>query len=268
MNKKILIVACTVLIIGITGNIIKNTVFAETKSDRKQSFDSNDIQNIYVKANNNQRIIIEESNSNEIRVILTDEEKEKIHAEVKEDTLEIEVERKNNWFHWPDFDGGWFNNQDSTVTVYIPDKQFDEINLQVDNGRILVEDIHADNVVMKTDNGRIEAEDVVSEHTNLTTNNGVIKINDVTGELVAKTNNGTIDAEIDSLDRSIEAETDNGEIKISVDNKPTNVLFDIDVDNGHVNILDNQYGDEDTIGDGDNLVSLSTNSGKITVEQD
>lgn len=266
MNKKILITACVVLTIGITGNIIKNTVFAESNSDTKQTFDSNDIKNIHVKGDN-QRVLIEESNSDEIRVVLTNEEKEEIHAEVKDDTLEIEVERKINWFHWPDFDG-WFDNQGSTVTVYLPDKQFDEINLEVDNGRILAEDIHADNVVMKTDNGRIEAEDITSEHTNLTTDNGVIKIDDVTGELVVKTNNGTIDAEIDSLDRNIKAESDNGKINIAVDNTPTNVLFDVDVDNGSVNILDNRYEDNDKIGNGDNLVSLSTNNGKITVKQD
>lgn len=277
LNKKILVAAVTVLSIGVVGNVMKNTVFAETKST-EQIFEADTISTINVKANN-QEIAVEKSNTDDIQVTLTDKEefnsKYELHTEVQDSTLTINVDRKNffsRMFQMPDFsklfDDNWFEFGEPTVIVYVPDNQFDEINVEVDNGMIVAEDINAKNIVANTDNGRIEMEEVVAEQSELSTSNGMIKVSDISGDITAKTDNGAIETELDSLDRNVTLETDNGKINVEVEKEPTNVLFDVDVENGHVNMFDNKYSDDDIIGDGDNLISASADNGSITIEQE
>lgn len=275
LNKKILVAAVTVLSIGVVGNVMKNTVFAETKSTER-TFEIDNISNIYVKENN-QKIVVEGSDTDNIKVIFEDTtSKYQLNTEVHSDTLSIDVNRKNlfsRMFQIPDFQNifsgdDWFEMGEPIVTVYVPNNQFDEINVEVDNGMIVAEDIHAKNIVAKTDNGRIEMEGVTSEELNLSTSNGRIKAEDITGDITAKTDNGVIDVKIDNLDRNLKLETNNGKINVEVEKEPTSVLFDVDVENGHVNILDNKYEDDDIIGDGDNLVSASVDNGSITIEQE
>ena len=63
---------------------------------------------------------------------------------------------------------------------------------------------------------------------------------------------------------TIEGKSNNGRIEIETENEPTNVTFVVQVDNGSINILD-KYKGSTVIGNGENLVKLKTNNGKIQV---
>lgn len=67
-----------------------------------------------------------------------------------------------------------------------------------------------------------------------------------------------------TLNQPIQLETNNGWIEIETENEPTNVTFVVQVDNGSINILD-KYKGSTVIGNGENLVKLKTNNGKIQV---
>jgi DUF4097 and DUF4098 domain-containing protein YvlB len=59
-------------------------------------------------------------------------------------------------------------------------------------------------------------------------------------------------------------ESDNGSITIQTDKEPNNVTYDVQVDNGNINIF-NKYTSSSVLGNGDNLIKLKTNNGRITI---
>jgi DUF4097 and DUF4098 domain-containing protein YvlB len=86
----------------------------------------------------------------------------------------------------------------------------------------------------------------------------------VQGSLKGETHNGSIALETKELDRDIDFKTNNGKIKITTKKEPSNVQFNVSVDNGKVDIL-NKYDSSAVIGKGKNIIKLATHNGSISV---
>ena len=84
------------------------------------------------------------------------------------------------------------------------------------------------------------------------------------GNLEGETHNGSIALETKELDRDIDFKTHNGKIKITTEKEPSNVQFNVSVDNGKVDIL-NKYDHNVVIGKGKNTIKLGTHNGSISV---
>ena len=84
------------------------------------------------------------------------------------------------------------------------------------------------------------------------------------GSLKGETHNGSIALETEELDRDIDFKTNNGKIKITTEKQPSNVQFNVSVDNGKVDIL-NKYDRDAVIGNGKNIIKLGTHNGNISV---
>jgi DUF4097 and DUF4098 domain-containing protein YvlB len=150
------------------------------------------------------------------------------------------------------------------LKVYLPKKEYNLIQINNDNGFVQGEQINTKHLKAKTNNGRIELKNIPSETVNAECDNGKISLDHVDGKMIGTTNNGKISVVTKNLDRPIQLNCDNGSILIRTETEPTNVSFNVNVDNGHVNIL-NKYSGNAVIGKGDNLVKLTTNNGQITV---
>jgi len=186
--------------------------------------------------------------------------KYKLVANVEEDSLNIKV--KDRLFSW--FSINLFNWSPPSLKVYVPKKSYDSLNIVTDNGKVEAKELQANEVFAETDNGRITLKHIQSSAITTEADNGKISLENVEGLISAKSNNGHISLITDSLDRSMQMETDNGSIDIQTQAEPTNVTFDLNVNNGKISV----FGDSDydtVIGKGDNLIKLTTDNGKITV---
>jgi len=151
-----------------------------------------------------------------------------------------------------------------TIKVTLPEKQYKSMMIHTDNGEIQAAGLNADQLTADTNNGRIELKEIASKNVEVEADNGKLMLDHVSGKIKGKTNNGQINVKTIDLERSIQLETDNGRIEIVTEKEPENVAFDVHVDNGRVNILDKYEGNA-VIGDGDHVIKLKTNNGKISV---
>ncbi|WP_179151918.1 DUF4097 family beta strand repeat-containing protein [Oceanobacillus senegalensis] len=210
----------------------------------------------------NAKVIISPVNGDAAFVELSgNKNKYKLDANVKGDTLQIEVD--DRWFRWFSFNLFSISSQ-PMLHVSLPQHQYESLEVTTDNGMIDASKLDTVDMKVETNNGKIALKHIYSSYIDAKADNGEIRMEDVEGEISSKTDNGQISLLTDSLDRPIEMKTDNGAIHILTTTEPTNVTFDIKVDNGKVQIFDESVYDT-VIGDGDNLIKLTTDNGKITV---
>lgn len=180
-------------------------------------------------------------------------------AIVKGDTLAVQFKEKRKGF----IQFG-FSSLDLTLTVHLPEKQYERLQVETDNGRIIAEKLQARDINLETDNGRIELKHIDAEEVSVKSDNGRITFENVTGQMKAKTDNGRISVVTNNLDQSMDLETDNGRIEIQTETEPTNATIDAKTDNGRVELF-GQENKHVTFGEGKNLVKLRTDNGRITV---
>ncbi|WP_141432117.1 DUF4097 family beta strand repeat-containing protein [Bacillus sp. 03113] len=157
-----------------------------------------------------------------------------------------------------------FLTKSLTVKVSLPEKQYEAMEIDNDNGHVEVEDLEIKNLNAETNNGHVELKNILSDNVEVESDNGRLTLEQVSGKINGKTNNGKISIKTTDLDRPMKLDTDNGSIEVETEKEPSNVTFNVHVDNGRINILD-KYSGNAVIGNGENLIQLSTNNGRITV---
>ncbi|MGP4039995.1 DUF4097 family beta strand repeat-containing protein [Gracilibacillus sp. D59] len=262
--KRLLMIACLLLLVGGIGSIISYQFYEPTTLAVTKKIESTEITDIEIEMQNEK-----------VEVIPTTDPVPTVELTGKEDShskTELVVEENNHTLsiHTDNEMGKWFSfnffNSSRTLTVYIPEQEYQRLAVDISNGSLQAEDLMVNEVNVETKNGKVELKDIVADSYQLRTSNGKIDLENVEGELNAKANNGSISLVTAELNRNINFETDNGRIKIQTEKEPTNAIIDTKVKNGRVNLFGNS--DYNTvIGDGDNLVKLSTKNGSITVTQ-
>ncbi|WP_068677566.1 DUF4097 family beta strand repeat-containing protein [Oceanobacillus sp. Castelsardo] len=259
--KKVAIIAIVligVLVVSITQFFTRNGTASE-KIEISQDFVG-----VNVKASN-ARVEIFPTEGKSAKITVSGKNKNsKLEAKVKNDTLMVELKDKR-FFSWFQID--WFNAfKPSTLTLHLPQNMYEMIQVKTDNGQVKLEDLKANDMYVETDNGEIDLANLESSYLSAETDNGAIHLNKVAGEISGKTDNGKIIIETASLDEMIDLETDNGAIEVYTEKDPTNTTFHINTDNGKISVFGNSHYDT-VIGDGENLVKLKTDNGRITVEK-
>lgn len=277
--KLLIIIASILLIVGVTGSILQFPNMINTEeTTTTEVVSSNGIDQIDVKVTS-AKIHIVPTDSDEIRAELISNETEvELIAEVNNQTVHIEV--KNKMF--PIFEIN-FLPRTSSLTIYLPKKQYaglsikstngkmeiedvaaTDISLNSKNGAIHLEDIQADTISTKLNNGRIELENVTAITSSVYTDNGKITLANVTGDITGKTNNGLITYHTEKLAQAIDFHSSNGKINIFTEKQPTNVTYDLRADLGKIRVF--EKSDWDTVtGNGEHVIKLRTNNGSITI---
>lgn len=180
-------------------------------------------------------------------------------AVVKENTLSVQFKEK-----WRSFINFGFSSLDLKLVVKVPEKQYDRIRAESDNGRIKVENIQTEELSLETDNGTIELNTIDATAVDVKTDNGAIILDHVDGTIIGRTDNGRISLVTNNLDRPIELTTDNGKIDIQTEKEPTNATIDVKTDNGRIDVFG--YENKHTkFGNGEHLIKLRTDNGRITI---
>lgn len=262
-KKKFLMIASVIFIIGVIGSLFTHRS-VQTPISEEKSFDSTEVSAINIEAFN-ATVEILPTDDEEIKVTLdgtiSSSTEQKLNANIDNSTINISFdEQQTRWFN---FD---FTYEELTLTVYLPEKEYDSLKVYSDNGKVSAEQLTVANINIRSDNGRIQLEDIVSQSTNVESDNGKITLDNVEGDLIGKSSNGSITLLTEVIDRNIDFSTDNGSIKIETEAEPTNVQFAVSVDNGSLNLLDKYQGNA-VIGDGENLIRLSADNGSISVTE-
>lgn len=261
--RKVLISLFILLVVGTAGIIfmVKSwNVFADGSNNKvfqNSSFSVIDIQT------DNATVIILPSNDSTTTVEYSGEKRKNskyiLHADVKDEKLTVQLKNKRKFFI--SFD---FTFERMVLTVKVPEKQYDRILVDSDNGRINVENMNAKDISFATDNGTVELKNIEADAIDVKSDNGKIILNQVTGKINGRTDNGSISLVTNNLDRVINLTTDNGRIDIETDQEPENATIDVKTDNGKISVFGN--ANEKTVyGKGENLIKLRSDNGRITV---
>lgn len=225
--------------------------------------------------------------------------KENFSTTVKDDSLSITYKESNNKFY--NFN---FFQEAASIKVYLPQKTYHSISVQTNNGKLLANEINAEKMDLKANNGLITLENLLVDSLNvdanngritadtltgrtfeLTANDGSIRLKDITtdlitlasrngkveldkvmGNLVVQANNGSIQIMTDTLNHSIDLTSRNGKIHILTKEEPRDVEIEAQAKNGRITI----FGENKThaiFGSGKNKIDLSSNNGRIIVEE-
>ncbi|MCR2822179.1 DUF4097 domain-containing protein [Lederbergia panacisoli] len=283
-NIKIISTAALfLLLVGIIGSVMtfKSMTHSEQISDERLI--EKDFSNIAITTNNSKVEILPTNNSTatvELSGKVAKNLKYTFSADVKGDTLNVELKEKLRKLF--NFD---FIATSLTLKVYVPEKQYESIQaksnngyikaeklnaedllIETDNGRIVLNNINSSTVTMKANNGMIDLKKVAATTVDLKADNGKVLLDDVDGKISAKVNNGMVSLITNNLDRPLDIQSDNGEIKVITDKEPTNATIDVTVHNGKVNVF-GQTNRNVIFGKGENLIKLVTHNGRITVNK-
>jgi len=260
-NKLFIIVAVVLLIVGGIVLIFNIGDHFENNAKKKviddQSFTSIEIMTT------NATVEIVPTNDAVTTVSYSGKTKNKskfiFEADVKENTLSVQFKEKRRSF----FSFG-ISSLNLKLIVKVPEKQYDRIHAESDNGRITVENMQTQELALKTDNGTIEVKMMDAEAVNVKTDNGAIILDHVDGSIIGRTDNGRISLVTNNLDRPIELTTDNGRIEIQTEKEPTDATIDVKTDNGRIDIFG--YENKHTkFGNGKHLIKLRTDNGGIII---
>ncbi len=152
------------------------------------------------------------------------------------------------------------------LMVYVPEKMYDLIKVEVGNGGIQATQIQSKQLVANTENGIIEMGNITATEFDVYSENGKLVLWDIDSDINGETESGEISLKQEDLNHSVHLLSENGTIEIQTSSKPTNVTFDADTENGRIDI----FGDDTNsliIGNGDHLIQLKTENGSVLVSE-
>lgn len=273
-KKKVFIwVALIAIIAVIVFQVLNNGKEGDVTIDK-------DFSHVEVESDNADIIILPiEADQASIELDRNDNNRYKLDVRVKEETLEIRVERKG--FKWLSFS---FFSKKPVVMVGLPKKDYGTIIAEADNGTInvnqtsvrklttgtdngdvMIDEIDSKEVLAESDNGHIILKNITSQEISVEIDNGDTVIEDSTGRITAESSNGMLTVITDKIEQPMDLVTDNGEILVRTEGKSDNVRFEAKTDNGKINIYGQSITDTAN-GNGDIVVKLVSDNGGITVE--
>ncbi|AXI30658.1 hypothetical protein CIB87_17130 [Priestia megaterium] len=282
-KKKLPVLAGILILVGIIGSLLTYRAINPEPISKEKTINSNQVSKVNIDTDNT-RVHVYPIKGDNIKVTLKGETSPNIKrdftTDVRNSTLFISYNEQQR--SWVNFD---IVNvlKPLSINVYLPEKQYNSLGISSSNGYVSVKKLRAADVSVRANNGRVELEDIDSQklntsvHNGLTSiknaaaktiqteaNNGKITLSNVEGSLQGETHNGSIALETAGLDRNIDFKTHNGKIKITTKKEPSDVQFNVSVDNGKVDIL-NKYDRDAVIGGGKNIITLATHNGSISV---
>ncbi|WP_342514924.1 DUF4097 family beta strand repeat-containing protein [Sporosarcina sp. FSL K6-1522] len=279
--KRLSIVASLLLLVGIVGSLVTYQLIEKPKSVTQEiDIEDNDFTGIDIIMNDGHVELIPTDASGAFIEISGYDITGDVSATVEESTLTIVHKEKKQKLVSVNLGA-----KPTIVKVHVPQKNYDTLRIQSDNGIIDVSDINADLMTLESDNGKINADhlegttvkakahngrihfkQITADSVSIDSDNGRIELEDIKGQLSAKANNGRIELLAESLDYPVDMTTDNGRIDLQTVNAPTNATIIAQATNGSSTIFDEKKS-HTVFGSGELPITLSSKNGKITVGQ-
>ncbi|MCI2253396.1 DUF4097 domain-containing protein [Domibacillus sp. PGB-M46] len=259
MIKKLSVAGLILLLVGGAGSAL---TFSQAEVAEKRTISVLPIRAVELETDNAEVEVLP-TKETAVRVELAGKRKPNdnvtFQAEAKGDTLVVKVNEKQNKLFTADFVVA-----DLTLHVYLPEKTYDSIDIANHNGQVELGQLNVRKVNVQLNNGKVNVKNTASNEVKVKADNGEVLLEHVDGTINGKVANGRIRVLTKDLDRPMRLESYNGSITVQTGQEPTNTTFDVHKDNGEINIL-NKYSGNTRFGDGENIIKLKTNNGKITV---
>ena len=153
------------------------------------------------------------SDDGKCKVVCYEPENMKHTAEVKTDTLTINVNDNRKWYNHIGISMG-----SSKITIYLPKKDYaSAINIETSTGDINVDELFVDSIDFNTSTGDIRISNVICiENISINVSTGDVKLNDVNCKrIISDGSTGDVSMEDVIVDESISVERSTGDIKLS-----------------------------------------------------
>ncbi len=262
MFKKWLIVAVTLLVIGILGALLTAKPYFSLQNENEtqtKRFKSSEIQSLTVSNSFGTIKLIETSGDEIIVENNSPKTSNSVKIETEGDSLSITNDAKKNISF-----GINFKKSSENITVYLPKKQYERITISNDVGEITIDQINAVYLNVKSGVADIDISDVSSTSLNVSSEVGDVSIKNYSGKLDIENETGSIEISTDKVTQSLIAHNEVGEINLTINQKPMNIFISADSDVGSTRIFGQKTGSY-LNGDGSITVDLSTELGDIRV---
>ncbi|MBM7663481.1 lia operon protein LiaG [Bacillus mesophilus] len=284
--KKIVVIALTLLVIGILGSAVTaavtDTFTLETvKLHEESEINNSNIKNIKVNVSSSD-IQLTPSESENIKVTLDGRVSEKVL-----DRYQFNVEENGESLH-VNLDLELFFSigvsiADLTVMIEVPDKHYKSIVLESSSGDIHVNqltadeldtqsssgDIHIDKVeskqsfILESSSGSIEVLNSTAPSFTASASSGDISFREIHGNIAVNTSSGEIKLDNEKVAGDFIAEASSGDVTVNYKESPTSLLIDFEGSSGDGDVsLENVNYEEKA----DDLIVGKIGDGKYTVK--
>jgi DUF4097 and DUF4098 domain-containing protein YvlB len=262
MFKHIKLIAFALIAIGVVGSLLtfssyyKSIAISDTKTISSTNITDLDVDlhfgEIDVVPTSGEEIMVE------VRGKMANGIQSSPIIEVKGNELEIKSEDKFEFLQL-----GLFKPE-LKVTVYLPQKQYKQIDVKTSLGDIDINQAQATSVEAMSKFGGVDLQDVKSESVVAKSDLGNIELTRVEGVIKANTKFGDVEILVHEFLHAIDAQTELGEIEMETKIEPKNVRFDVGTDLGNVRVF-NQKGNTFTNGNGSVVVQGYSKIGNVTI---
>ncbi|MBS9806862.1 DUF4097 family beta strand repeat protein [Bacillus toyonensis] len=265
MMKKLFLIAIACIIIGVIGisQTYEKAVQTAEKGDKEDVIKNETLKNIEVKLGAGD-IVVQKSPDSSFYVKQTgDARKQKIRIVEDGDTLKIVGEReKGASFDFSFYD---FRFQTSTLTIFVPERSYQEIKVNSSAGQIEMSDVKSDRVSVRTLAGEVDLKHVTAKSVEGSSQAGEVNFKKVIGKVIAKTASGSVSIIEHDAKYDLEASSTAGDVDITLLEKPQDAVITGQSAAGDVMIF-NEENKNITIGNGSKKISGKTAAGDVTIE--
>lgn len=179
--KRLSIMASLLLLVGIVGSIVTYQLIQKPKWITQEiNIEDNDFMSIDIIMNDGHVELVPTQASGAFIEISGHDITDDLSVTVKEASLAIvhkEMKQKLVSVN--------FVTKPTIVKVHVPQKNYDTLRIQSDNGTIDVRDVDADFMTLESDNGKINATNLLSTTLNVQANNGLITLKDTSADSIS-----------------------------------------------------------------------------------
>ncbi|MFJ8454096.1 DUF4097 family beta strand repeat-containing protein [Bacillus paramycoides] len=265
MMKKILLVAIACIIIGVIGisQTYEKAVQTAEKGNKEDVIKNETLKNVDIKLDAGD-IDVQKSPDSSFYVKQSgDLRKQEIRIAEDGDTLKIkgEIEKGVSF----DFSFFTFNFQTPTLTIFVPERPYQEIKVNSAAGQIEISDVKSDRVSVGTLAGEVDLKHITAKNVDASSKAGSVNIKKVIGKVTAKTASGDVDIIDHDSKYNLEASSTAGDVDITLLEKPKDAVITGRSTAGEVTIF-NEENKNITIGNGSTKISGKTSAGDVTIE--
>lgn len=259
----------------------------------EKSFEASSLKNVEVDVSSSDINVIR-GNSAQINVRVQGKASSKIaskidlKAKTKGDTLELGIDQPNG------FQFG-FHYSNVSITVEVPEKQWNEIQAKVSSGNISVEKIESKSIEAKassgnikltssqaaemelsTSSGNIKAADFKADSLKFHTSSGDVSLKDGEAKLKGDATSGNIRLDVDELLHDADLSTGSGNVTVTLDREPKSLAVDYRGGSGSGKIKWDGFRYEDkgkdgnmlkgSFGAGETKLKVTTGSGNFKMD--
>ncbi|MGE6365027.1 DUF4097 family beta strand repeat-containing protein [Bacillus paramycoides] len=265
MMKKILLVAIACIIIGVIGisQTYEKAVQTAEKGNKEDVIKNETLKNVEVKLDAGDIVVRKSPDSSFYVKQSGDLRKQEIRIAEDGDTLKIkgEIEKGVSF----DFSFFTFNFQTPTLTIFVPERSYQEIKVNSAAGQIEISDVKSDRVSVGTLAGEVDLKHITAKNVDATSKAGSVNIKKVIGKVTAKTASGDVDVIDHDSKYDLEASSTAGDVDITLLEKPKDAVITGRSAAGEVTIF-NEENKNITIGNGSTKISGKTSAGDVTIE--